>query len=491
MRTGARSGVDVVRAGLAQLNAVDAVDLSDDQVRGEVLSLLECLNSLHGALAERIGSFDVRDLSRADAQQATSTWLTGFGRMSKGAALRWLVHGRLLRKLPALTQAMRAGTVSAEHLARIADLAQHIGVDKVRGYDEILAQLCAHAGPKHVEQACDRILALEDPDGKEPDPKEDFDKREITFSQLGTMLYVRGRLDADGGAALQTAVDALMRPPQTFDERTAAQRRADAMVDLARGALAGDHLPSVGGERPHVGLLLTPEILFGNAGEDGDPSPGGDADRCQPTQPTTDPAGPSDPHHATDLRAATCPRESTNGPVDPLTAAGVPALPARPWLNWIGAVPTELAHRLACDAILWRVVLDPRTGLPLDVGRKHRIVPWWMRKALWARDRTCRWPGCDLPTEWTDAHHLTPWWAGGTTEMSQMISVCRFHHHLVHEGQWRLTLDHTTGEVWVTRPDGSPYELGPSRPWTTPTHQGPRPGAPPGRAHPPNAPDGG
>jgi hypothetical protein len=39
----------------------------------------------------------------------------------------------------------------------------------------------------------------------------------------------------------------------------------------------------------------------------------------------------------------------------------------------------------------------------------------------------------------------------------------------VHEGRWRIDLDPATGQVHVTRPDGTPYEIGPSHPWTTPT----------------------
>src|SRR4029453_16253118 len=91
-----------------------------------------------------------------------------------------------------------------------------------------------------------------------------------TFSRLGSMLYLRGRLDPEGGAALMTAVDALMRPPAPGDERTAAQRRADALIELARGAIAGGGLPTVGGIRPHLGILITPQTLLGTRGTPND-----------------------------------------------------------------------------------------------------------------------------------------------------------------------------------------------------------------------------
>ncbi|MBX6751679.1 MAG: DUF222 domain-containing protein [Micromonosporaceae bacterium] len=175
--------------------AADVPGLPDEQIRSEVLDLLTCLNQLTRALLDRIAAFDRRNLSHGDAQRASSTWLVDFGRMSKGAALRWLSVARCLAKLPALAAGARAGTVSMEQLVKVAELARHIGIDQVRDYDEILAELCSAAGPVEVGRACDRILALVDPDGAEPDPEEDFHRREITFAQLGSMLYIRGRLD--------------------------------------------------------------------------------------------------------------------------------------------------------------------------------------------------------------------------------------------------------------------------------------------------------
>ena len=333
----------------------------------------------------------------------------------------------------------------------------------MRDFDEILAVLCASAGPREVAQACERICAYLDPDGPEPDDEDGTARRELTFAQVGRSLYVRGRLDAEGAAIVQAAIDALMRPPGPGDGRTAGQRRVDALVDMARAALAGGNLPEVGGERPHVAILITPEILFGT------PPP----DEGTDTSQTAAPGGAAASREACAGDAAA--QAATPACVgDSVTQAGVPELPVRPYLSWVGEVSTALAQRLACDGIIWRLILDPRNGLPLDVGDKYRIAPPWIRKALWARDRTCRWPGCDVPAQWTDAHHIVPWWKEHRTDVTGMVSLCRYHHGLVHEGQWHLHFDNATGEVSITRPDGTPYELAPSRPWTTPSHQGPR-----------------
>ena len=78
-----------------------------------------------------------------------------------------------------------------------------------------------------------------------------------------------------------------------------------------------------------------------------------------------------------------------------------------------------------------------------------------------------------VPLAWIEAHHLLDGYYGGETNIGNLLSLRRYHHTRVHEGQWRIVLDHATGEVSVFRPDGTPYELGPSQPWTGPnTHQG-------------------
>jgi hypothetical protein len=436
--------LELLQTGLAGLNGANATDLPDEQVREEVSALLAAGNQLMAALSVRVGVFDARGLAEDDGCRATRTWLMSFGRMSQGAASALVKRGLMLRELPALTAAAGRGVVSAEHLSKVDALAHRVGLTEAAEFDEILAELSSAAGPAETQKACERIAAYLDPDGARPDPVRDYERREVTFARVGSMFMVKGQLDAEGGAALMTAVDALMRPPGPGDTRTAAQRRADALVELARQALIRGELPAVGGVRPQVGILLTPTALLGPPAAGAGVQPQGRAGHGE--APANGRSGPPPP--------------------DRLAEAGVPLLPEPPWLTWWGDVPPEVAQRIACDSSVWRIVLDPATGLPLDVGRSHRIVPHWIRKALHARDRTCRWPGCDIPAAWTDAHHCElPWYLGGETNVDELASVCRHHHVLVHEGRWKLTLNHVTGEVTVTRPDGTPYEIGASQPY--------------------------
>jgi len=440
------SPLEMVRAGLAGLAAADVVGLTDRQVHDEVVALLGCVNQLDAVLAERIGSFDLRDLSEADAVRSTLSWLRVFGRMSESAASGWLGRARLLRELPLVAAAAKAGAVSSEHLAPVRRLVKEIGIAAVAEFDEALATVAGGGDPRQVGVACARIHAYVDPDGRPPDPAADFERRELSLRPVGSMLHLQGRLDPEGGAALTAAIDALMRPPGPEEERTATQRRADALVDLARGSIGTGDLPSVGGLAPCVAILITPQALIG------------------PAQPQTAAASPSTADGGQIVG------EACAG--DPLTRRGVPALAQSPWLTWMGEIPAETARRIACDSIVWRIVMDPGRGLPLNVGRAYRIVPHWMRKALHARDRTCRWPGCDVPAAWCDAHHEIPWANGGPTTIEHLVNLCRYHHVLAHEGEWRISLDHTSGDVSIRRPDGRPYELGPSQPWTGTSRHG-------------------
>jgi hypothetical protein len=120
-----------------------------------------------------------------------------------------------------------------------------------------------------------------------------------------------------------------------------------------------------------------------------------------------------------------------------------------------GIVHPESARRLACDASVRRIVLGPRSE-PLDVGRKTPVVPAAIRRAVIARDKTCRFPGCGRPAAWCQVHHVKHWADGGETSLANGVLVCGRHHHLVHEEQF--TVEMVDGEPVFRRPDGSVIE---------------------------------
>jgi hypothetical protein len=79
-------------------------------------------------------------------------------------------------------------------------------------------------------------------------------------------------------------------------------------------------------------------------------------------------------------------------------------------------------------------------------------VPNAIKRALWARDKGCRFPGCGR-NRFVDAHHIEHWSAGGETSLGNLLLLCDQHHRLVHEGGFRIEKDYR--DRWFfRRPDG-------------------------------------
>jgi hypothetical protein len=136
-------------------------------------------------------------------------------------------------------------------------------------------------------------------------------------------------------------------------------------------------------------------------------------------------------------------------------------------------VAPETVRRLACDGAIVRLL--ERDGSALDVARKTRAIPPALQRALAARDRGCRFPGCTA-RRFVDAHHIVHWANGGPTKLANLIQLCRRHHRQLHEAGYTLTPT-TTGEPVFHRPDGQPIP-------TSPTLPDPRPARPqPGIDH--------
>ena len=99
----------------------------------------------------------------------------------------------------------------------------------------------------------------------------------------------------------------------------------------------------------------------------------------------------------------------------------------------------ETARRICCDTGLIPVT-ENKHGEILNVGRKTRTIPPALKRALRLRDKGCRFPGC-TQFRHTDAHHIQHWADGGETKLSNLITLCRYHHRLMHEGGATLTMD--------------------------------------------------
>ena len=227
------------------------------------------------------------------------------------------------------------------------------------------------------------------------------------------MVVIRGRLSPEVGAvvqrALEAAADALFHEHrgaaqghELAEEVTPAQRRADALGRLAEAALSAKLDAGSAGDRYRVVLHV-------------------------------------------DAHADTAPSLADGAVLE--TDAG----PLR--------VSAETSKRLSCDAS--RVAMSQDQGTTLDVGRRTRTVPAAIRRALTARDRHCRFPGCT--SRRCDAHHVDHWMNGGSTSLDNLMLLCRRHHRAVHEGGIRLET-RGDGTWFVVDPTGAVIEAAPLLP---------------------------
>ncbi|HZN70836.1 MAG TPA: HNH endonuclease signature motif containing protein [Micromonosporaceae bacterium] len=44
--------------------------------------------------------------------------------------------------------------------------------------------------------------------------------------------------------------------------------------------------------------------------------------------------------------------------------------------------------------------------------------------------------------DWCDGHHIVHWVDGGATCLDNSVLVCRFHHRLLHKGDWTVHIGH-------------------------------------------------
>jgi predicted restriction endonuclease len=86
------------------------------------------------------------------------------------------------------------------------------------------------------------------------------------------------------------------------------------------------------------------------------------------------------------------------------------------------------------------------------VGRRTRIVPAHIRRALMERDGVCRYPGCH-ESRYVDAHHVQHWADGGETSLDNLVTLCRFHHRQLHRGCFEVRVEDVSAEISGARPE--------------------------------------
>ncbi len=141
--------------------------------------------------------------------------------------------------------------------------------------------------------------------------------------------------------------------------------------------------------------------------------------------------------------------------------AAVLAADAHGRCGLLGGAPlsAETARRLTCDCT--EVVEHTDAGDALHSSQARRSIPRSTRRALLRRDQgRCQFPGCETK-RWVDAHHIIHRAQGGSNDLRNLVTLCRRHHHTVHEGGFHCSRT-ATGTLAFARPDGTPLEPAPA-----------------------------
>jgi hypothetical protein len=295
----------------------------------------------------------------------------------------------------AVADAVGSGAVNPAQALAIGHVLDDVASEEPAILDKVEAILIDHATrfePAILRRLGQRVLAHVNPDLADTRLREKLERDEraahqrrgftLTADGLGG-TRINGVLDTEGAAIIAAAIEPLARPVRDDngpDLRTAPARRADALVDVCRIALAAGGLPDNGGTPPQLNITVDFDALA---------------------------------------------RDVAIGHLD------------------TGALLSPSAtRRLACQAQILPVMLDGHS-VPIDLGRSRRPFTGAARAAVVLRDGGCAFPGCDRPGRWCQVHHIEFWARGGRTDRDNGVALCGYHHRLIHHSEWivRMGID--------------------------------------------------
>ncbi|WP_178379975.1 DUF222 domain-containing protein, partial [Cryptosporangium aurantiacum] len=253
--------------GLGRLAAAAAVVAGEDFTGGSDGALCERVRELYrirsqvdAALVAAVGVVHQRGAVEYDGAVSTKSWLRARLHVSPVESSELVDVARHLPDDPAFAETFRAGRVSRAHVLVAARLAKKVGPDLAdEAADALLgpALTMDPAALKHVSKRIEAYLRPEtdapDEDGEEPD---EADRAVYHAQTFGGTWDLAGTLTPEAGALAQTYLNAASGRRDAEDDRSPCQRRHDALAELFRLGLDTAHLPTHGGEQPHLAVLV-------------------------------------------------------------------------------------------------------------------------------------------------------------------------------------------------------------------------------------------
>jgi hypothetical protein len=254
-------------------SAVDALatldlDGVDNTTLGElIVEVSRQHDRLDGIRHRLVAEHDRRLAWKADGARSEKEWLRDACRLSAGEAAVRTNTARNLGRLPATAEALAEGTISAGQARVAAQAVRDLPGEALAGLDQLVAQTGSDTDTAGLRAAVDNYAHRVTPDSLAARQERAWRTRRLNVTRTaddGAVL--EAMLDKVGAEIVLTALAPLAAPHGGADDRTAEQRRADALVELARRGLDGGGLPETGGVRPHVTVVVDLPTLLGEQG---------------------------------------------------------------------------------------------------------------------------------------------------------------------------------------------------------------------------------
>lgn len=377
------------------------------------------LDRLDGWLRAAEGELSVRTGGRLPtddgAARSVAGWLAEVRRDSASSAAGRLRTAGLLRQLPVIADAVLEGLLTPAQAQVLTRLVGTIDDEALLESQEAILLVAAPLDPVALGRWVAHQIATHVEPASEAEQDRAHDRRFLrTSREADGSLRGRFLLSREDSEALLSALEPLARRTASSDERSAAQRRADGLVELCEQVLRLGDLPDSGGHRAQLTYVLPAGWASAQQERDTCTRCG---PRCEDHQPVT----------FADSVAADLPGSTAAGSAHRCATAA-----------WSGPQTRVRIEAVLCDARISRVLLDG-VGQVRALESLDDSITTAQRRALAARDLGCTARGCTRPPAVCDAHHLVRSADGGPTALGNMVLLCRRHHVLWHKGKlsWR------------------------------------------------------
>jgi hypothetical protein len=416
--------------------SLDNIEESNDQLSDQITTLAGQINAANYRFLKLIAEFDRRNAWAGYGLRSCAHWLNWKCGIAMSPAREKVRTARALEGLPNINTAFQTGELSfskvramtriatvenEDHLLSIAEYgtAQHMEV-LVRAFRTVsrIADKPADFNAAEIDECKKSVLG----ETKHELRQQNFEQESRSVSCYQDddgMWIIKAKLSAEEGAlvakALQELGDSIAdSKKREVDNDNAENNGKDVSAEtkmeiFSFGSLVEKEEEKLTFPQRRVDALVAIAEHYLASGSDGSQGLSSlkGAERCQLVMHVR--AGSLNTNSA-DLGA------NLDG-------------------HWL--IPNA-ARRLACDASLL-VVQEDEVGNVLDIGRKTRIIPPAMARALAIRDGGCQFPGC-CETRYTEGHHIKHWADGGETKLDNLVTLCRYHHRDLHKGSFFLSV---------------------------------------------------